>query len=354
MRSACAEECAGVRVASVKVQPHSLLAWRAGALADAEHTPFGQYVFYFSSLFGLLFLKNWYISWSGASPSDTTRGWGWIFYGNLLRAVRTVDSLSDLGLAALLYRELTASSCAWHGKQDCEVYLTLLILVAVAAGSDYIISALFIFITAAKHGRTHILLHLLALLCEACIFSATVLLQLHTQAPVVDGAAAVVVDGAAAVVVGAGRVAGAQWFFILSGATNLATFVMNCVGLNNVLKFVSQRCVARKLLVVTRSVHSALKSVRVPFTTLDTPVVRRSSSSQDTTARWATPPAQLTTWGSCRKESGAAMAASLETSPSMGGLVSAAHPLGPLVSMLSMQQWRSSNAVSDASMTEGV
>lgn len=159
---------------------------------------------------------------------------------------------------------------------------------------------------------------MLALLCEACIFSATVLLQLHTQAPVTDGTAAVVV--------GAGRVASAQWLFILSGATNLATFVMNCVGLNDVLKFVSQRCVARKLVVITRSVHSALKSVRAPFTTLDTPVVRRSSTLQETAAHWATPPAQLTTWGSCRKES-VAMAASLETFPSIGSLVLAAHPL---------------------------
>lgn len=148
-------------------------------------------------------------------PQDTARGWSRLIYGCVLRTFRTVDAMSDMGLAALIFYDWKAQLCTWDSQNYCDLYLGLLVAVATAAGTDYLISVLFVFWQAAKHGSIHIALHTLSLACEVCILCGTVILQQH-RPPAADGVSQ----------------NSTMWFLILSGSFNLVSFVMNCVGID--------------------------------------------------------------------------------------------------------------------------
>lgn len=150
---------------------------------------------------------------------DTARGWVWLAFGCILRTLRTVDANSDLGLAALIYYKRAARECAWDSENFCHLYLVLLAVVAVAAGTDYIISILMVFWLAAQHGRVHVALHLVSLACETAILSATIILQRYSPPAAADSTHT-----------------STMWFLILSGALNVASFAMNTVGLRTVIK----------------------------------------------------------------------------------------------------------------------
>lgn len=149
---------------------------------------------------------------------DTARGWGWLAFGCILRTLRTIDANSDRGLAALIYYKRATLECAWDSENFCHLYLVLLAVVAVAAGTDYIIFILIMFWLAAQHGRVHVALHLVSLACETAILSATIILQRHSAPAAADSTHT-----------------STMWFLILSGALNVVSFAMNTVGLQTVI-----------------------------------------------------------------------------------------------------------------------
>lgn len=197
-------------------------------------------------------MKNWAVAWFGMSPQDTQRGWGWLIWGGTLRSMRTLDAMSDLSLAALIYYAHAAGVCAWEGENNCAVFLKLLLAVAVPACADYFISVLFIFWPAAKHGRTHTAMHIVSLACEISIFTVTVLLQQYSY------------PGASVSATSSTGQSGSAWarlFFVGSGILNVVTTSMNLIGLNNLHKFVTGACIARKAAAVAGSVQWGMHTV---------------------------------------------------------------------------------------------
>lgn len=197
-------------------------------MANQEHVPFGQSVLFFAALLGFFLLKSWFLAWLGFDPRDTAGGWGWLLTGIILRTLRAMDALSDLGLSAIIYYKLGEGSCAWDGEVACAVYQQLLIVVSVAAGTDLLVSASFTFSDAAKAGRVHVALHVASLACEVALLTSTVILQQHgSQVVSAFG------QGGANAAANSGPV---DLFLVLSGALNLVTFSLNVMGIKNVVK----------------------------------------------------------------------------------------------------------------------
>lgn len=51
-----------------------------------------------------------------------SKGWGWLLTGIILCSlrVRSMDALSDLGIAAIIYYRWTDRSCAWNGRLSAQ------------------------------------------------------------------------------------------------------------------------------------------------------------------------------------------------------------------------------------------
>lgn len=196
------------------------------------HTLRGQRMPFFAAVLGILLIKNWLLAWLGFEPCDMAKGWGWLLTGTILRSLRSMDAISDLGIAAIICYRWTDRSCAWDGEAQCEVYLQLLIVVSVAAGTDVLVSGAFTFLDAAKAGQVHAALHVVSLVCEVGILTGTILLQQHgSQAELGPG-------------VSRGKAGRADLFLAPSGSFNLITFALNTVGLSAIIKGVGL-CVRR-------------------------------------------------------------------------------------------------------------
>lgn len=194
---------------------------RAGSVAGAGHVPCQYPVFYSLAISVLLLLKGWQILWCGLAPQDTKYGLGWLVYVTALRALRTADSLSDMALAAFLFYEWELE-CFEDGS-SCDTYFKLMLAAAVAAGTDYTISILFVFLPAAKvGGYLHNLFHIVSLLAEGAILAVTLVLQ----------------QQASSMSTGPNHPISSQsrWFLLLSGSFTLAVFVTNVSSLRKVAK----------------------------------------------------------------------------------------------------------------------
>lgn len=193
-----------------------------------DKVPLGSLVAYICALGCLVVLKSWYCNFLRSAEGDMHQTLPALIYVTLLRSACTLDACLDVELLALIYYAWKEGSCTWDGKCQCQLYFTLLIITAVAAGTDYIISLAFALIPAAGRGRQRIALHMVSMLCEMAMLTVTVLVE--KQVYVADNAA-----GAPSVT----RRLSLQLFIITTAAVTAITFVGSLMGLRDIMRMSS-------------------------------------------------------------------------------------------------------------------
>lgn len=205
----------------------------AAAVVPIDKVPLGSLPAYLAALCCLVVLKNWQSAFArdavvhdDNADGDMYRTLPALIYVTLLRSARTLDALTDLEFAALIYHAWQDGTCSWNGKHRCHIYFSLLIITSVAASMDYLISLAFALIPAAGRGRQHIALHIVSFSCELTMLTVTALLQRHAYLS--DNATEGAPTGSHSLSV--------QLFLIGSAALTIITFFGNMVGMRTIVR----------------------------------------------------------------------------------------------------------------------
>lgn len=189
----------------------------AGSLAPPQSVPFGSRTLYLGSQFAAMVLKNWAGCWAHGDPYAFSRSWLHLTWIVVIRAVRTVDALSDMGLVAILYYSWESRTCSWDGQENCYLYAQLTVAAALAAGLDYLLSCILAFSVAAQSGRLHVGIHAVSLLCEVALLTLTVLIGQHKATAQLHSN-------------------GTEAFLVASGSLSVFTFLANVLGMRNLMQ----------------------------------------------------------------------------------------------------------------------